>query len=115
MKIVLQGERPVSWNDFYAGTHWRKRKEEADRVHQLIKYSIPPSKRVAFFDKVNILITAYFKNRPYDSDNSAGKLYIDGLKNVIIIDDAPKYVGLVGTRSEVDKENPRVEIDIEAV
>lgn len=111
MKIVLPKERPMSNNVFY-GLHWAKQNEEAQRAHALVRYSLTRLQRVPFSEKVNIYITAYFKNRPLDSDNIAAKLYVDGLKGYIIHDDTPAYVGFVATKSEVDKENPRVEVKI---
>jgi hypothetical protein len=113
MKIILKNERPMSWNKLYAGTHWTKRNAEAERVHSLIYLSLSRSQRVPFLEKVNIFITVYFKNRPFDSDNIADKFYIDGLKHANVIqEDDLRYVGMTATRSEVDKNNPRVEIEI---
>jgi hypothetical protein len=117
MKIILYNERPISWNKLYAGRHWSFRQEEAQRVHQLIMYS---PERIEFtqnpfkevYPSCDIIITAYFDKRPLDPDNICAKLYIDGLKGSIIKDDAKKYVRSVKTVSEIDRKNPRVEIDI---
>lgn len=117
MKIVLPNERPISWNTYYAGAHWIIRKKKATEIHTLVKYALMEmgyhgrSKLIA--GKVNIKVIAYFKNRPYDSDNIPAKLYVDGLKDILIQDDTYRYVGDVTTRSEIDKQNPRVEIVIE--
>ena len=111
MRIILPGEKPMSNNILYR-LHWTKRNEEAQRVHELVRYSLTRLQRVPFSKKISIFITAYFKHRPLDSDNIAAKLYVDGLKGYVINDDTPAYVGFVATRSEVDKANPRVEIDI---
>ena len=119
MKIVLEGERPISWNKMYSGMHWTKRKEEADRVHQLVwatlyQFDDMPYQHSDFMKdgRVDIIVTAYFKNRPLDPDNICSKLYIDGLVGNVIEDDTREFVRRVSTQSEVDKENPRVEIDV---
>ena len=109
MKIIINNERPKSWNEYYAGKHWSIRATEAERVHQLIQYM---SKKGIFVGQVDIVMTVYFKNRPLDADNIASKFYIDGLKGRVIEDDNPKYVRSVKTVSLVDKENPRVEIEL---
>ena len=112
MKIVLQGERPISWNEFYAGVHWSKRKEEADRVHMLVKCVLINAREVIITDMVDIHVTAYFKNRPQDPDNICVKPYIDGLIGNVIEDDTREFVRIVSSQSEIDKDNPRVEIEI---
>lgn len=109
----------------YSGVHWSKRKAEADRVHQLVKYSqatlqlaggasiVVPVYRLEQFDLlVDIQVTAYFDKRPLDADNICSKLYIDALKGFVLINDTPKYLRSVTTRSVTDKENPRLEIEI---
>ena len=120
MKIILEGERPWSWNKMYAGVHWSERKEEADRVHQLVFYEYlklrdDQDQLPEMLDRVDIHITAYFKNRPLDPDNVVSKFYIDGLIGNIIEDDTRKFVRKVSVQSEVDKENPRVEIEINEI
>ena len=118
MKIILENERPISWNKFYSGMHWSARKEEADRVHELVKYTLLADwgENIWLLPyRVDIHITVYFKNRPQDPDNICSKLYIDGLCSQVIEDDARKFVRMVTVQSEVDKDNPRVEIDIQEV
>ena len=127
MKIVLEGERPWSWNKMYAGVHWTKRKEEADRVHGLLMWKLQQTANLSggamlykmdsspllFKGRVDISVVAYFKNRPLDPDNITSKFYIDGLVGEVIEDDTREFVRKVTTQSEVDKENPRVEIIVE--
>ena len=113
MKIILDGERPWSWNKMYAGVHWSKRKAEADRIHALVYYSI--NCKEGYLERVDIRVTAYFKNRPLDPDNITSKFYIDGLVGNVIEDDTREFVRRVTTQSEIDKENPRVEIEITEV
>lgn len=111
MRIVLYGERPISWNKFYSGMHWDTRNKLAQVTHLLVRNELPVDATL-FNVPVAITVTAYFKNRPQDPDNICAKLYIDGLIKRVIVDDSPQWVTSVTTRSRIDKENPRVEIDI---
>lgn len=119
MKIVLQNERPVSWNKFYSGMHWSVRQDEAKRVHELVWATLHSSDDMhtdAMMDgRVDIHITVYFDKRPYDPDNICSKLYVDGLKDNVIENDTRQYVRRVTVQSEIDRENPRVEIEIQEV
>lgn len=121
MKIIIKDERPISWNSFYSGMHWRKRLKEAERVHELVLYAtcIDDSGKSSTvchmkptFDSFSICLTAYFKSRPLDADNIPLKLYCDGLKGHILMDDNHKFISKASTISKVDKLNPRIEIEL---
>jgi hypothetical protein len=112
IKLILNGERPMSLNDIYAGVHWTKRKAEADRVHLLVRQAIDPDTCKVADELVDIVVTVYFKNRPLDASNIFAKLYEDALKGWLITDDSPEYVSSVTTRSRIDKTQPRVEVEI---
>ena len=88
--IQLQGERPMSWNTFYSGKHWSVRKDEADRVHMLVASKCLDY--TPFTRPVDIRFYVGFKNHPQDPDNIAVKLYIDGLKGRVIVDDTFKQI-----------------------
>jgi Holliday junction resolvase RusA-like endonuclease len=116
--LTLPDERPISWNAFYAGAHWSKRKAEKDRVWLAVRASFPravvdgvgwPASR-----RVRIEVTVYVKDKPMDADNVCTKLYVDALKGWAIPDDDGKWVETVIPRVRVDKANPRVEIRIES-
>lgn len=117
MTITLKDEKPKSWNLIYSGRHWSHRAEEAKRIHELVKRSsnVMATSSLDGHPPVDITITAFFKGRQLDADNIASKFYIDGLKGWLIKDDSPEYVRSVTTRSMVDKDNPRVEIEIREV
>ena len=110
-KVVIPDERPMSWNQFYECPHWIVRKDEADRVHQLVKAFIDGNVMM-FEDRVDIFMTVYFDKRPHDADNIVAKLYIDGLKGKYLENDGHKHVRSVTTRTEIDRKKPRVEIQI---
>ena len=110
--IVIPDERPISWNTLYGGKHWSWRSKEKNRVRLLVRayldvdtspYNVP----------VDIEVTAFFKNRPLDSDNICAKLYIDALKGFLLAEDDRRYVRRVTTLAAVDKDNPRVVIHIQ--
>lgn len=119
MKIVLPKERPTSWNKFYSGMHWTQRKAEAERVHDLVVYEAYKQIGINNIRKfelpVDITIVAYFAKSWQDADNIAAKLYVDGLKYLLLKDDSPKWVQSVTTTSAIDRDNPRVEIEIDVV
>lgn len=112
LKIVLDGERPKSWNAWYAGSHWRIRKQEADRVHMLVIAALGgrPSR---ITKPVEVELIAYFKGRQLDCDNLPIKLYIDGMVRAgLLANDTPRYLVGTTTRSRIDKHRPRVELII---
>lgn len=108
--IVLDGERPPSWNKYYAGVHYRERKRDADRMHLLMIAALN-GRPARIVKPVEITVTAYFKGRQLDSDNIVAKGYVDGLVRAgLLVNDTPRYVDSVTTRSRKDKHRPRVEI-----
>jgi len=111
MTITLPNERPLSWNKYWSGMHWSARNREAVRVHSLIKYSTLKTKGL-FKTLITVKITVFFDKRPYDPDNIAAKPYIDGLKGIFITQDTSKYIDSVTMISRIDKDNPRVEIEL---
>ena len=112
--IVLDGERPMSWNAFYSGVHWNVRKSEAERVHWLVREKLDADSGV-YTVPVTLTVTAYFAHHPMDASNICAKLYEDALKGFVIWDDSPAYVDSVTTRSRIDKQRPRVEILVSPV
>lgn len=116
--LVLEGERPLSWNKLYSGTlHWTERSEEKNRVRLTVRTAFDPQKATVFTTPVAITVKAYFADgrRLLDADNIASKFYIDALIGWYIEDDTPQYVASVCTFSQMDRENPRVEIHITPV
>lgn len=119
LHLVLDGERPPSWNQFYACGHWSIRKAAKDRVTLRVRAALPRAvvDGVGFpvVGPVRITVAAYFARRPLDVDNVCTKLYVDALKNWVIVDDDPAYVVAVVPVVRVDRERPRVEIIVETV
>lgn len=113
--IVLEGERPISMNDYYSGKHWSKRSAETNRVKMLVRGQIDPDMVRPFGGPVDITMTAYFKGNTQDSGNVCTKPYIDALIGWYFEDDSIQYVRRVTTESRKDNKRPRVEIGIEVV
>ena len=112
--LVLQGERPMSWNSFYSGGHWSKRDNEVKRVRVVVREVLTGDEE-PYQVPVDILVTGYFAEKPQDSDNICDKLYIDALKGRLLNDDDSRWVRIAASCSTVDKTNPRVEIRITEV
>lgn len=116
LTLTIPDERPISWNTFYAGGHWSKRKAEKDRVWLAVRAAFPPDvvngNGWPAQTRVQIHITAYVKSSPMDADNVCTKLYVDALKGLVIPDDDGKWVETVVPRVKIDKANPRLEIKV---
>jgi Holliday junction resolvase RusA-like endonuclease len=115
VKIVLDGERPVSWNRYYSGTHWRKRSKMARDVHLIVRSEIYGRDIPDINNPVHITVVAYLKGQMIDADNICAKMYVDGLKGLVIEDDDPRCVRSVTTVSLKDNKNPRVEIHVNEI
>ena len=114
LTIVLEGERPDSINQFYAGMNYYHRTRVVKRakerlIAELLVMEVP---RDPFRGPVSITMTAYFDRNQMDASNLMLKMYEDALKGWVLIDDTPKYVPMVTLISAVDKRRPRVEIEV---
>lgn len=116
-KITLPKTTLPSWNKFYSGMHWAKRKEIVDFIHHEMWAAIKEQKieRIKYNGRTLAIHTAcYFPNRrtALDPDNICDKVVIDALKESVIEDDDWRHIRYATTESRVDSENPRTEIDI---
>lgn len=112
MMFVMRIPIKVTANKIYAGVHWAVRKKLVDEYHQAItnlglvdKFDLP----------VRLVVRFYFKNRPLDVSNCffMVKCIEDGLVRCgVLVDDTPEHVKSITCSSLVDKENPRVEVEI---
>lgn len=113
LHIILEKERPKSWNVLKRLNKW-KWQDEVDRVKWIMRAALgamPP----VFTCRVDICVIVYFRGNWHDPDNIPSKLFVDGLKDLVIPDDTPKYVRRVCTESRVDRKRPRVEITVTPV
>lgn len=111
MKIILEGERPVSWNKHWSGMHWSQRSAEKERVKWLVRAALDPNAQM-ITKPVHLTFTAYFKGKMQDCSNLCEKPYEDALIGRIIQDDSPRYVRGVTVLSRKDNKRPRVEIEL---
>ena len=113
MKITLNGV-PPSLNRFAGRSNtweYRAAKQEwTDAVAWMAKMIAPPQP----YQKARITITYFFAtNARHDADNYAGKFLLDGLtKAGVIVDDDLKHITTT-IKGEVDRKNPRTEIEVE--
>ncbi len=114
MKFTINIPKKVTANKIYSGIHWGTRKAIVDKYHKaLLNCGIKISR-----DKdrsKSIITTFYFKNRPLDCSNCffMAKCCEDGLVRAgILIGDSPKYVKSFTCISKLDKNNPRIEIEL---
>lgn len=113
LRIILNGEKPTSLNKFYAGMHHSQRTRLKNEQQLLVRSQIDPNME-PFNVPVKITFTIYYPTkRVRDIDNATVKMYIDGLKPFVIVDDDWRYVKSVEKVYEYDKDNPRIEILVE--
>lgn len=116
MRFIIPGRLPCM-NDLIAANRLNKYagagvKKKTQR--QIILILQPQVQGQRFTEKVNIRIEYYEKNMRRDEDNvmSAAKFILDALQDMeLILNDSQKYVHLT---QEVftDRENPRIEIEV---
>ena len=114
--LTLSDEQPMGLNKLLSRVHWSDRDEEVARAILAVRVALDPDE--AMFDKaVAITVRAYFKNKrvQLDCSNIPAKLYEDGLIGWLIQDDSPKYVRSMTTVSLLDRQNPRLEIEIKEI
>lgn len=92
--MVIEDTRCPSWQQFYSGSHWNERVDLKNDIKLRVRHAIDPN-RSPFTVPVFILYIAQYKNHPVDSDNMLTKMFTDGLKGWLIVDDDLNYV--VGT------------------
>ena len=117
LKIVLPNENPKSANYYWSGGRWGRRKSEADRVHTLMGLALDDQLPEGFeiYDcPVEIHFTVYFANLNLRQDwsNLMVKPYEDSLIGRVITDDNPNYVSSGRLASRLDRDNPRVELEV---
>ena len=83
-------------NSIYAGKHWKKRREDSDYWHWLVRAELNKQKVPKKLFEKAVKITFFWNDR-FDIDNHAymGKMIVDALKGYLIKDDTKKYFGAV--------------------
>lgn len=116
LTLILEGERPISWNKFWAMRHWSERSREKQRVQQLVRAALPYAvlngEGYPLREPVAITVTAYMDKRLIDADNLCTKIYVDALKGWVIEDDDPAHVVQVTPVIVYSATWPRIEIKV---
>jgi Holliday junction resolvase RusA-like endonuclease len=114
IKLVIPGT-PPSLNQ-WSRMHWSRAARIKKQWENDILYVFLSCKAKGAFpqQKAQIKVTYFFAtNRRRDADNLNLKFILDGIvKAGIIQDDSTKVIGQPVTAWEVDKHDPRVEIEI---
>lgn len=113
MKLVIPGTLP-SMNRILeeAKGHWSKYRQMKERHTDLVAWH---AKKLPPIQSADFIFTWYCKDKRRDKDNvmSAQKFIFDGLQKAGVIEnDGWKQIRDIIHRFEIDKENPRVEIEI---
>lgn len=117
MKLIIQGRFP-SLNEYTAGN--RANRYKGASIKKNAEKQVTAAIRACKLDKVEnypvtLNVTWYERDRRRDLDNITYgiKFCLDSLvKAKILIDDSQKYVAQINNKVEVDKDNPRIEVEI---
>ena len=114
MKLTIPGELPtlneiIDASKSHYQAYRRLKSEAEERV-------IWPAKALPKMDRVRLHITWYRSNRRHDPDNilAGTKFILDGLVQAGVLEnDGWKEIDSISHDWKVDKDNPRVEVEIE--
>lgn len=121
LTLTIYGYKPPSWNTFYAGATGWKRQEISKEAHWLVDAAVRQYEDaigpVTLAFPVRVVYTIFYANeRRRDIDNAAVKVLGDGLvKAGVLPDDSTRYVPEVTLRARLDRDNPRVVIEVEEI
>lgn len=96
-------------------TSWRAGKEMKERYTTLVAWEAKGQRLRIWRKPVKILFSWYEEDSARDLDNifSAKKFILDGLVEAgVIPDDSQKYVRALRDEVYIDKDHPRVEVEI---
>lgn len=111
MKITVKAI-PPSNNKFIGRNAIREYQEEKTAWHWLIKAAILKKPQEPY-EKAVVKITYFFPDRRRrDPDNFSGKLILDPLVREKIIKDDSFFNIKLELAAEIDRENPRTEIEV---
>jgi Holliday junction resolvase RusA-like endonuclease len=113
MKLVIPGTLPAL-NEIIdaAKCHWNNYREMKETYTDIVAWN---AKRLPRVECADLIITWICPNKRKDKDNIMGgtKFILDGMQKAGIIEnDGWKQIRDITHRFEVDKSNPRVEVEI---
>jgi hypothetical protein len=113
IRLIIPGTLPTTNEIIEASKqHWSEYSKMKHTYTDLVAWQ---AKRLPVMKKVDVTITWYCKDRRQDKDNVMGgqKFIFDGLVSVgRLSNDGWKQIGDITHRFRVDKENPRIEVDL---
>lgn len=114
-QFTITGRLP-GYNELSSGWHYHARHRVKMSAMEAVGWEIKRQGIQPVEGKVVVTITCYERDRRRDDDNvtsGAAKIILDALKNNgIIAGDGRKYVECVKVPARVDRENPRVEVEL---
>ena len=113
MKITIN-TIPPTINKYIVRTNIWEYQADKKKIHNLIRLcTIGLNPR---YEKVKMKITYYFKDKRRHDPSNYDKMLLDGLVEANIIkDDNYDVIQEFTTIGKYDKENPRVEIELEEI
>jgi Holliday junction resolvase RusA-like endonuclease len=117
MKLDIPGRLPGT-NEMIAAAKLKGRnyKEYTYRKNTYTNTVAWLAKKLPKYEQIDLIITWYEPNLKRDIDNIAGgtKFILDGLVRAgTIPDDSQRYINSIVHKFALDRQNPRVEIEIE--
>ena len=113
MKIIINTITPTI-NKYIGRTNIWEYQADKKKIHNVIRLStigLNPK-----YEKVKMRITYYFKDKRRHDPSNYDKMLLDGLVEANIIkDDNYDVIQEFTTIGKYDKENPRVEIELEEI
>ncbi len=88
--ITIPDIRADSWNQYWAGRHWSKRRADAERMALLVRAAVDAC--TLYTVPVAITVTATYKRSPVDCSNVCAKPIEDALIGLLLVDDDPQHV-----------------------
>lgn len=117
--LIIKGTLPGrNESEKAARTHWAVGAKLKKEYTELVKLECKAQRIKPLLNKARIEVTFYEKDMRRDSDNVYGglKYILDGLvKAGVIKDDSRRYIDLYINPVELDRQNPRIEVEIKEI
>lgn len=113
MKFIIEGELPglneiIAVSKLHYGKYAKMKKEMTEYICWQVKGAL-------IDNRVNVKITWYSATKKRDPDNIAAgvKFILDGMvKGGIIKGDGYRHIGSISHIFKIDKEHPRIEVEL---
>lgn len=113
-RLIIPGRLP-GYNELVKG-HWASRHAAKKAAMDIVGWEARRQHIQPVKEKATVAITCYEQNARRDDDNTtsgAAKVILDALQTCgILRGDGQKYVRCVKMPVEIDRTNPRIEVEI---